>query len=208
MCREIHHWHGYFSQVVGKQQKEGTGEGATVQGITLESKGRERKILKGRNYTYREPINTKGNLYTAYNIWYCNRAHRSLARANNCFYSKPRGMNPGEARAEHMLTFVELSVFVRKLSRRPPHGGVSPVLWQGKQWIFFVFQDFITQNSGKILVPDPSSQLTLKYRLCSSINFGSEMSITDLRKIQSPAQTENNQFYVPVWGCWRKTTAV
>ena len=50
-----------------------------------------------------------------------------------------------------------------------PHLGVSPMLWQSKQWIFSL-------RLCNCMIFTRCSQLTLKYRLNLCTDFGSEMS--------------------------------
>ena len=50
-------------------------------------------------------------------------------------------MSPGEARAEHMLISVTLLVYVHKLWRGPPFGGMSMGLPRVNGGLFSFFKD-------------------------------------------------------------------
>ena len=57
-------------------------------------------------------------------------------------------------------------------------------------WIFFSFQGLITRSAWTVSTPRWNHVFCLWYGPWKSLQLDSEMPITDLRKIQSPSQTE------------------
>ena len=57
-------------------------------------------------------------------------------------------------------------------------------------WIFFSFQGLITRSAWTVSTPRWSHVFSLWYGPWKSLQLDSEMPVTDLRKIQSPSQTE------------------